>query len=107
MCFLQKPYILRLKSHSFKFLLLQGSDSSLQLFDAVCVLPLHAQVLAAHVAISSQLAVDGLAQVEVADDGGGGQVENLLTACSIFSSATTPVPKVSTMMETGFATPMA
>ena len=29
------------------------------------------------------------------------------TACSIFSSATTPVPKVSTMMETGFATPMA
>ena len=76
MCFLQKPYILRLKSHSFKFLLLQGSNSSLQLFDAVGVLPLHAQVLAAHVAISSQLAVDGLAQVEFADDGGGGQVKH-------------------------------
>ena len=29
------------------------------------------------------------------------------TAASIFSSATTPVPKVSTMMETGLATPMA
>ena len=29
------------------------------------------------------------------------------TACSIFSSATVPVPKVSTMMDTGFATPMA
>ena len=78
MCFLQKPYILRLKSHSFKFLLLQGGDSSLQLFDAVGVLPLHAQVLAAHVAVSGQLTVDGLAQVEVADDGGGGQVEDLL-----------------------------
>lgn len=86
---------------------LQGSDRSLQGIHAVGVLPLHAQILAAHVAVCGQLAVDGLAQVEFADDGGGGQVKDLSTACSIFSSETVPVPKVSTMMDTGFATPMA
>ena len=57
---------------------LQGSDRSLQGIHAVGVLPLHAQILAAHVAVCGQLAVDGLAQVEFADDGGGGQVEHLL-----------------------------
>ena len=57
---------------------LQGSDRSLQGIHAVGVLPLHAQILAAHVAVGSQLAVNGLAQVEFADDGGGGQVEHLL-----------------------------
>ena len=86
---------------------LQSSHGSLQGIHAVGVLPLHAQVLAAHVTVGSQLAVDGLAQVEVTDDGSGGQVKDLLTACSIFSSETVPVPKVSTMMDTGFATPMA
>ena len=49
---------------------LQGSDRSLQGIHAVGVLPLHAQILAAHVAVCGQLAVDGLAQVEFADDGG-------------------------------------
>ena len=57
---------------------LQGSDRSLQGIHAVGVLPLHAQILAAHVAVGSQLALNGLAQVEFADDGGGGQVEHLL-----------------------------
>ena len=57
---------------------LQGSDRSLQGIHAVGVLPLHAQILAAHVAVGSQLAINGLAQVEFADDGGGGQVEHLL-----------------------------
>ena len=53
---------------------LQGSDRSLQGIHAVGVFPLHAQILAAHVAVRSQLAVDRLAQVKFADDGGGGQV---------------------------------
>ena len=44
---------------------LQGSHGSLEFFHAVGVLPLHAQVLAAHVAVGGQLAVDGLAQVEM------------------------------------------
>ena len=50
----------------------------LQGVHAVGVLPLHAQVLAAHVAVGGQLAVDGLAQVKVADDSGGRQVKDLL-----------------------------
>ena len=41
---------------------LQSSDRSLQGIHAVGVLPLHAQILAAHVTIGGQLAVDGLAQ---------------------------------------------
>ena len=48
---------------------LQGSHGSLEFFHAVGVLPLHAQILAAHVAVSSQLAVDGPAQIQVTDDG--------------------------------------
>ena len=58
------------KSHSILFSRSEGCDCGLQLFDAVGVLPLHAEVFAAHVAVGSQLAVDGLAQVEGADDGG-------------------------------------
>ena len=46
---------------------LQGSHGSLEFFHAVGVLPLHAQVLAAHVAVGGQLAVDGLAQVEITE----------------------------------------
>ena len=60
---------------------LQGSDRSLQGIHAVGVLPLHAQILAAHVAVGGQLAVDGLAQVQLADDGGGGQVKHLAVFC--------------------------
>lgn len=86
---------------------LQGSDRSLQGIHAVGVLPLHAQILAAHVAVCGQLAVDGLAQVEFADDGGGCQVKDLFHSLLDLLIETVPVPKVSTMMDTGFATPMA
>ena len=59
-------------------LFLQRCNSGLELIHAVGVLPLHAQILAAHVAVGGQLAVDGLPQAEVTDDGGGGQVKDLL-----------------------------
>ena len=45
---------------------------------AVSLLPADAQILAAHVTVSGETAVDGLPEVKVADDGGGTQVEHLI-----------------------------
>ena len=45
---------------------------------AVGLFPSHAQLLTTHVAVGRQLAVDGLAQIQIADDGGGAQVKDLL-----------------------------
>ena len=78
----------------FSNLFLQGCHSSLQGLGPVGVFPADTQILPAHVAIGGQLAVNGLAEIQIPDDGGGGQVKD-------------PVPKVSTMMDTGLATPMA
>ena len=47
-------------------------------YGAVGDLPLHAQVLAAHVTVGCKSAVNGFSQVEVADDGARAQVEDLL-----------------------------
>ncbi len=58
-----------------RLLLLQRGE---QRVDAVSLLPRYAEVLATHVAISGELAVDGAAQIEVADDGCRAQVEDLL-----------------------------
>ena len=55
-------------------------DGGLQGLGAVGVLPLDAQILTAHVAVGGQLAVDGLAQVKLTDDGGRGQVKDLLNS---------------------------
>ena len=104
--FLQKPYILRLKSHSFKFCSYRAATAAFSSSTRSVFSHFTPQVLAAHVAVSGQLAVDGLARVEVTDDGGGVRSKTF-SSLLVFSSATTPVPKVSTMMETGFATPMA
>ena len=73
----------------------------------VGVLPRQVDVGAAEVTVSSGLLVDGAAEVEHLDDAGRAQVEVLLTSASIVSSSTLLVPKVSTMMETGCATPIA
>ena len=46
--------------------------------NTVSLLPAHAEILAAHVAVGGELAVDGTAQVEVADDGARTKVEHFL-----------------------------
>lgn len=46
-------------------------QSGLQSRHTVGSLPAHAQILTAHVAIGRQLAVDGSAQIQIPDDGGG------------------------------------
>lgn len=46
-------------------------QSGLQSHHTVGSLPAHAQILTAHVAIGRQLAVDGSAQIQIPDDGGG------------------------------------
>ena len=63
---------------SYKFIrcyLLHRIEQSL---NAVGLFPSHAEVFASHVAVGGELAVDGAAQVEVADDGARTQVEHLL-----------------------------
>ena len=53
----------------------------------VGTLPSHPQVLPAHMAVGGQLAVDGLAQVKLTDDGGRGQVKDLLNSlCLLYTS---------------------
>ena len=74
----------------------------------VGALPGEVVVLAAEVAVGGGLLEDRPAQVEVADDGARPQVELLAGRASRSSaSETLPVPKVSTISETGWATPMA
>ena len=53
-------------------------DGGAQGVGAVGVLPADAELLAAHVAVGGELAVDRAAQVEVADDGRRPQVKHLL-----------------------------
>ena len=55
--------------------LLKGS---LQGVHPVGLFPGYAQILAAHVAVGRQLAIDRLSQVQIPDDGGGPQVKDLL-----------------------------
>ena len=61
-------------AHGAVLFVLLLRQSSLQGLHPVGLLPGHAQVLPAHVAIGGQLAVDGAAQVQIPDDGGGTQV---------------------------------
>ena len=48
-------------------------DSCQQSVHLVGLFPADAQVLPAHVAVGRQLAIDGLSQVQIPDDGGGPQ----------------------------------
>ena len=53
-------------------------DGCAQGVDAVGVLPADAELLAAHVAVGGELAIDRTGQLEVADDGRRAQVKHLL-----------------------------
>lgn len=57
--------------------------------------------------ISCKLLVLWLSKVKALDYCSRAKVKYLSTAASIFSSETFPVPYVSTMIETGLATPIA
>ena len=78
-----------------------------QSFNLIGFFPLYAQVFTTHVAVSSQLSVDGLAQFQCVDDCGGTQVEYLCHCIGDYVIGYLAGPKVSTRMETGSATPIA
>ena len=79
----------------------------LQGLHPVGTLPGQIQIGAAEVAVGGQLAVDGTAQVQIPNDGGGTQIKGLFHRVLQGQVGDLPVPKVSTRMETGSATPMA
>jgi hypothetical protein len=64
-------------------------------------------MLAAEVAVGGGLLEDWAVQVEVLAEGAGRMSNSCSTSWEIFESGSTPVPKVSTMRETGWATPIA
>ena len=64
-------------------------------------------VLAAEVAVGRRLPVDRTVQVEVLAERARAQVEVSFTSCAISERATRSVPNVSTITDTGCATPMA
>jgi hypothetical protein len=70
-------------------------------------LPGELRLVAAEVAVGGGLAVDRAQQVERLDDALRAQVEVLAISSTIFRRLTLPVPKVSTISDTGRATPMA
>ena len=73
----------------------------------VGLLPGEVVVLAAEVAVGGGLLVDRPVQVEVLAEGARAQVEVLVDQPRRSRRATFSVPKVSTMTDTGCATPMA
>ena len=64
-------------------------------------------VLAAEVAVGRRLLVDRTVQVQVLAEGARAQVEVLVDQPVIFARAICSVPKVSTITDTGCATPIA
>ena len=75
---------------------------------AVGALPGEVRIVAPEMAVHGGLAVDGSAQVEVADDGAGPEVEDLLDgAGDLCGRAPGPCRTSRTMMESGRATPIA
>ena len=73
----------------------------------VGLFPRELDIVASEVTVGSRLAINRAAQVQVTDDRAGRRSKFSSTSLAIFSSAILPVPKVSTLMESGCATPMA
>ncbi len=71
------------------------------------VFPRQGDVVAAKVTVSRGLAIDRSPQIEVAYNRTGAQVEVASISRTILSSLMRPVPKVSTLMLRGCATPIA
>ena len=82
-----------------------GADGAAERVDAIGGLP--GELLAAEMPVGCRLAVDRPREVEVADDRGGPEVEDLPTAFCTISGSTVAVSNVSIISETGCAVPIA
>ena len=82
-----------------------GADGATEVVDAVRRLP--GELFAAEVAVRRGLAVDRARQVELADDRGRPEVEDVPQRRRAASGRRCSVPNVSTMSDTGCAVPIA
>ncbi len=86
---------------------LRDAARCLQLFSLVGLFPGKFRKLATKMAVCRSFAIDRTAQIKLVDDGTRTQVDHLVYRYVDVDVGTMPVPNVSTITETGRASPMA